>query len=294
MMRGDAGVRRDTVVARPHRGRTRTTAERVNAETVVVLGWGRAILLQLAHPLVAAGVDQHSDFSGGLRPYVRRSRRTIGAMLDLTFGSPERVQATADRINAIHRRVHGRSVDATPRYPAGTRYSATDPDLLRWVHITLVESQLLTYDLLVGALPEDARDRYCAEAASVAPLLRIPDGHLPVSWRQLTGDLEAGLADGTVCVTDTARRVAWKLLYPGGMVGRATLALGRLVTAGLLPEPVRRAYGLRWGEADARWLRRLARASRTLHPWLPPALREWQVARRPPGILSNDRKTVQF
>ena len=260
----------------------------------MVLGWGRAILLQLAHPLVAAGVDQHSDFAGGLRPYLRRSRRTIGAMLDLTFGSPERVQATADRINAIHRRVHGRTVEATPHYPAGTVYSATDPELLRWVHITLVESQLLTHDLFVGPLPEDARDRYCAEAAAVAPLLGIPEGYLPTSWGRLTDDLRSGLTGGTICVTDTARRVARKLLYPDGLGGRTILAVGRLVTAGLLPEPVRRAYALPWGEGHARWLRRLARTSRTLHPWLPPALREWRVARRASRILSNDRKTVQF
>ena len=260
----------------------------------MVLGWGRAILLQLAHPLVAAGVDQHSDFAGGLGPYVRRSRRTIAAMLDLTFGPPERVRATADRINAIHRRVHGQTVESTPRYPVGTRYSATDPELLRWVHITLVESQLLTYGRFVGPLPEEARDRYCAEATAVAPLLGIPEGSLPTTWRQLMDDLQSALADGTIHVTDTARRVARRLLYPGGVWGRTALAGGRLVTAGLLPEPVRRAYGLPWDEGRARWLERLARASRTLHPWLPPALHEWRVARRPPRILSNDRKTVQY
>ena len=252
-----------------------------------MLGWGRAILLQLAHPLVAAGVDQHSDFAGGLRPYLARARRTIGAMLDLTFAPPDRVQATADRINAIHRRVHGRTLEATPRYPAGTVYSATDPELLRWVHMTLVESQLLTYALFVGPLPESARDRYCAEAAGVAPLLGIPDGYLPSSWGRLTDELDASLADGTICVTDTARRVARQLLYPGGVAGRTTLALGRLVTAGLLPAPVRRAYALPWGDRHARWLHRVAWASRTLHPWLPAVVREWGIARRSMGGFSR-------
>ena len=81
---------------------------RVNQEAVVLLGWGRAILLQLAHPLVAAAVADHSDYWSGPLPYLRRTRQTVGSMLDLTFGTPTEIQATADRINSIHERVHGR------------------------------------------------------------------------------------------------------------------------------------------------------------------------------------------
>ena len=67
---------------------------KINREMVVVVGWGRAILLQFAHPLVAAGVSEHSQFRGGLLSSFRRLSSTVRAMLSLTFGSEE------DAINA--------------------------------------------------------------------------------------------------------------------------------------------------------------------------------------------------
>src|SRR5918994_7884984 len=66
---------------------------KVNREMIVVVGWGRAILLQLAHPAVAAGVHDHSSFRGSLRASFRRMRSTIGAMLALTFGDTEQMIA---------------------------------------------------------------------------------------------------------------------------------------------------------------------------------------------------------
>ena len=127
-------------------------SHRVNREAVVVLGWGRAILLQLAHPLVAAGVGAHSGFDAGALAYVHRMRRTIGAMLSLTFGTESEIRETAGRINAIHHRVNGRLDCAVGGYAAGTPYDATDPALLTWVHATLIDSQLRTYALFVGPL----------------------------------------------------------------------------------------------------------------------------------------------
>ena len=151
-------------------------ARRINGETVVVLGWGRAILMQLAHPLVAAGVGAHSRFDARPLAYLQRMRGTISAMLSLTFGSEAEIRQTAERINAIHRRVHGRLDREVGSYAAGTHYDATDPALLTWVHATLVDSQLLTYALFVGPLTADEEDGYLAEAAQVGPHLGVPPG----------------------------------------------------------------------------------------------------------------------
>jgi len=112
---------------------------KVNREMIVVAGWGRAILLQLAHPAVAAGVHHHSSFRGSLLSSFRRLRATVGAMLSLTFGDAEQMITTAARVNAIHDRVRG-TIGACP----GKAYTAHDPDLQRWVHATLLESIPLT------------------------------------------------------------------------------------------------------------------------------------------------------
>lgn len=256
-------------------------SHRVNREAVVVLGWGRAILLQLAHPLVAAGVGTHSGFDSGALAYVRRMRRTIRAMLSLTFGTESEIRETAHRINAIHRRVHGRLDDAVGRYPAGTRYDATDPALLTWVHATLIDSQLRTHALFVGPLARDDEDRYCAEAARVGTLLGVSAGELPDTRDRLDGYLERMQREDRLAVGVGARRLAGALLAPPGKRWVApALWLGRLTTVGLLPPSIRDAYGFPWRASDARCLRSAAALLRAARRVTPPPLREWPAARR--------------
>src|SRR5690242_20895899 len=110
---------------------------RVNRENVLILGGGRALLMQLAHPKVAAGVDEHSDFRA--RP-VRRLRRTVRMTMAIVFGDRETALAAARAVNQAHAKVRGRS------------YRALDPDLLLWVHATLVDSALVTYETFVKRL----------------------------------------------------------------------------------------------------------------------------------------------
>ena len=118
---------------------------------MLLLGWGRAILLQFAHPLVAAGVAEHSLFFRHPRGRVRRLRHTLQAMLDLTFGTPRRGAARGAG-DQRHPRPgqRGRSPPPDGPFPAGQRYSAHDPALLRWVHATLLDSLPLVYELYVG------------------------------------------------------------------------------------------------------------------------------------------------
>ena len=246
-----------------------------------MLGWGRAILMQLAHPLVAAGVGAHSRFDVGPLDYVERMRRTIGAMLSLTFGSEAEVQRTADRINAIHRRVNGRLEQEVGRYPAGTPYDATDPALLAWVHATLIDSQLLTYGLFVGPLTADEKDHYCAEAAQVGPRLGVPAGGLPGTTAGLERYLKQMEQEQRLAVGEQARNLAAALLAPpGGRWAAPARWLGRLATVGLLPTPIRGRYGFAWDARDERRLRSVAAALRAGRRVMPPVLREWPAARR--------------
>ena len=196
---------------------------KINREVIVVAGWGRAILLQLAHPAVAAGVHDHSSFRGSLLSSFRRLHSTVGAMLSLTFGDTEQMITAAAGINAIHDRVRGRV-----REGAGEAYSAHDPDLQRWVHATLLESIPLTYELLVGPLTLRERDRYCAEAAIMEPLLGMPAGWLPRDSAQLDTYMREMLAGGRIVVTDTSRALAERCCtrrdgtWPGRRFGRCS------------------------------------------------------------------------
>lgn len=255
---------------------------------MVVAGWGRAILLQLAHPLVAAGVDQHSGFRGSLTASFRRLRSTVGAMLTLTFGTEEEVISAAAGINCIHDRVSGRLRESTGVFPSGETYSAHDPELLRWVHATLLDSVPLTYELLVGPLTDDERDRYLVEAAVMEPLLDIPRGSLPRNRNELDAYMRETLRSGGIAISEGSRALAravlfpprWQLLWPA-------FRPVQLITIGLLPPPVRDAYGFEWSSRDARALSRWTRALRLLRRVLPPVALEWPSARRPRSEASG-------
>ena len=247
----------------------------INREMVVVAGWGRAILLQLAHPSVAAGVHNHSTFRGSLRAGFRRLHSTVGAMLSITFGDTEQMIATAASINAIHDRVRGHVSGE-----AGQTYSAHDPDVQRWVHSTVLESTLLTYERLVGPLSHRERSRYCAEAAIMEPLLGMPAGWLPRDSAQLDSYIRGMLASGELAVTDTSRALArallyppkWHLLWPG-------FRAMQVLTIGSLPPAIREAYRFEWGPRDERALARWTSLLRATVRLLPSVARHWPKAR---------------
>ena len=257
----------------------------INREIVLLLGWGRAVLMQLAHPLVAAGVAQHSVFVR--EPALRRRRllQTIDAMLALTFGTADEVQRAAAGINAIHDRVNGELTHTTGAFPAGTYYSAHDPELLRWVHATLLDSFPLTHRLFVGPLSHEEVERYYREAAGLEPLLGVPDGFFPRSGAEVTAYMHRMQTEGAIRVGEDARRMARDLLTPTlpwhlGRLLSPALWLARLPAIGLLPPEIRSDYGFRWTRADALALRALSVVARLIVPRLPPLLRYWPVARR--------------
>lgn len=255
-------------------------AAKINRETVVLLGWGRAILLQLAHPLVAAGVGEYSGFRSGARGYLRRVRGTVGAMLEITFGTPVEAQRAVDRINQIHDRVHGTLAEGVGRFPAGTRYDARDPVLLCWVHATLLDSMVVAYELLVGALTGDEKDAYVAEAAWLPVALGAPAGMVPGSWAEIQAFMRARYEAGDIAVGDQARRLGAALLAPPlGPAAAPLFRVSRLITIGLLPASVRDGYGFAWSDRRERVFRRASAFVRRTRRLLPARLREFPSAR---------------
>ena len=255
-------------------------AETIHAERAVLLGWGSAILLQFAHPLVARGVADHSGFRQGLTAPWRRLHRTLDAMLALTFGGEASAACAARAINAVHDRVHGTLPEGAGRYPAGATYSAHDPALLTWVHATCLHAFMAAFERYVAPLTREQRDGYCAESAAAEPLLGIPAGGLPRSQAALQHYLAAMLASDQIVVTDTARRLARELLNPPGLRWLGPLAwLYRVVAIAFVPPAIRQAYGFRWAGRDRMAERVVAAVVRGALPWLPSRIRHWPAAR---------------
>src|SRR5262249_7540734 len=106
-----------------------------NTPVTPFLGGGTAVLMQVAHPLVAAGVAEHSGYDADLW---RRLLRTLGALYTITFGTKSEADRAGAVVQAVHNRVKGSTSSDLGVYPAGTPYSAGDPELMLWVHATLV------------------------------------------------------------------------------------------------------------------------------------------------------------
>ena len=245
----------------------------VHRERLLLLGWGRAIVLQFAHPLIARAVSEHSGFRGDPLAGWRRLHRTVSAMLFLTFGSERQAGQAAGRINAIHARVNG--------HADGVAYSATDPDLMRWVHATCVDSFLQTYELYVEPLTRAQRDAYCAESAEGAALLGLEPRALPRDIDALDEYRSARVEGGPLRVTDTARTLARAVLYPRPRwLGWPMVDAVRLSTIALLPPAIRDAYGFQWTARERRRHERLVRLVRTLRRLAPSSAAHWAVARR--------------
>jgi uncharacterized protein (DUF2236 family) len=252
----------------------------IHREVVLLLGWGRAILMQFAHPLVARGVAEHSAFRAEAFGGWRRLYRTLASMLALTFGAPDDALRAVGRINAIHDRINGALPKSEGAFPAGTRYSAHDPGLLRWVHATLVDSFLLAYALYVRPLSAAQRDEYCAASAQIETALGMPEGWLPRSEAELTAYLATMFAGGEIAVTDTARELAREILWPPrSALAWPALATGRLATVGLLPSALRDDYGFAWDHRRAMAFHASAAVIRRVLPVTPAALRYWPAAR---------------
>jgi len=278
----DSGVRRPQTqpCAEPQVNRGAIT-RRINAERIVLAGWSRAILLQLAHPLVAAGVDDHSTFRERPWSFVTRLHHTVRAMLALTFADDAGREQALDGIRTIHRRVNGTLPEGAGRFRAGTPYSAEDPELVLWVHATLLDSIPFVYDLTVAPLGIADRDAYCEEAASVAIALGARADDVPRSWAALRTYVAGQYANGCIAVTPQARRVARLVLRPAMAPLIAPAAwMNRIVTLGLLPPPVREQYGFDWRPRDARTFDRLIPALRRLRSITPEWLALWPEARR--------------
>jgi uncharacterized protein (DUF2236 family) len=210
---------------------------RVTSEPALNLMAGRALVLQLSHPAVAHGVDDHSDFRAN--PF-KRLQGTLGAMYWIVNGSEDKAAEVGSRIQRIHDHV------------VGTTYRANDPANLLWVHATLVDSALLGYRTFVGGLSPAETEQYYQEMKWVAEPLGLRADDQPATFSEFRSYFESSVESLTV--DTTARDLIDFVLNPTLPAGlhvplAPALALERLITVGTTPPVLRDRIGLSW---DAR------------------------------------------
>ncbi|NRQ49042.1 oxygenase MpaB family protein [Aeromicrobium stalagmiti] len=222
---GDEGpARRDRIhfSVGPRRFGPDSAIQQVHGDASMFVGGMRALLLQSLHPLAMAAVDAHSGYRGD--PW-GRLQRTSTFLAETTFGTIE----DSDRAIAIVRSVHDRIAGIAPD---GRAYRASDPHLIRWVHVAEIDSFLRAHDRY-GARPLDAagRDAYVAETAHVARGLGATD--VPETVAELDEVMAAYRPElrGTPAARRTARfilvhpPVPWVFRGPYSLLSAAAVAM---------------------------------------------------------------------
>jgi len=233
--------------------------------------------MQLAHPLVAAGVWDHSDFRK--RP-LGRMRRTLELTQGLVFGTPAEMRTAVQRITDAHRTIRGRLEEETAPLARGTPYAADDPELMLWVHATLIYSTLTTYETFVRPVPAAEREAFYREVNVLGRRIGIPARIIPPDRRAFEIYLSRMIHGGQVVVSPRSRELARHVMRPRlGLVPPLLYAPFEVFTAGLLPPALRESYGLPWGPGRRRAFRLATRLLPRLVSRTPDVLRLVPAAR---------------
>ncbi|WP_193610129.1 oxygenase MpaB family protein [Nocardioides lijunqiniae] len=208
---------------------------RVHGDASMFVGGIRALLLQTLHPAAMRAVSEHSGFRGDMWGRLNRTSRFLATT---TFGTAEDAEQSIRIVRSIHERVVGTMPDGTP-------YRASDPHLLRWVHVAEVDSFLRAHTLY-GKEPLDqaGRDEYVEQSAEVARRLGVIDP--PLTEAALAEDLAAFRPE--LRGTPEAREAVRYLLFKPPLPLAARAPYGVLVAAAvaMMPRWTRRPLRLPW------------------------------------------------
>lgn len=216
-------------------------AWRLNREMVLGLVVLRALFMQVAHPKVAQGVAEHSDFRE--KPF-NRAYATFKAQQQVIFGSCEVSIEALMRIYARHVGVQGPG------------YHANDPSLLFWVYATLIDSMFFAYRTFLPNLPESEREHFYEEGKLFAKLIGIPEDRVPRRLADFNAWMQTTIASDEITVSPDGREIGRSLLP---MPFRLAASLNAFLAAGTLPPKLREQFELLWSPRRQRLFDFLAR-----------------------------------
>ncbi|ONF66947.1 oxygenase MpaB family protein [Amycolatopsis keratiniphila] len=259
-----------------------SVAWQVVGDRRLLLGAGTALLLQVAHPVVGAGVHDHSNYTQD--PWGRLDR-TIDSLLSQVFGGREAV-AEAERLRELHKAIKG--VDHH-----GERYHALNPEAYWWVHGSTFWTTVRMHEVFVHPLSDTEKRRFYAEWRRVGLLLGLREHHMPEDLEGFEAYFDDVVANRlednhtvrelllSITMRDTPPPPWWFL--PEALWRPVRPAGGNVLTLcaiGLLPETLRDRLSLKWTDGDERRLRRLGTLTRVAGKRVPDRIRLYPKAYR--------------
>ncbi len=231
---GDEELRQDELASQDDTGLfgPASVVWRVHGDSAMLIGGLRSLLIQTLHPLAMAGVAIHSDYKNDPFGRLNRTGRFVGAT---TYGSTEAAEAAIKMVRRVHGRVKGIAPDGRP-------YSANDPHLLLWVHITEVDSFLRAFNSFGnGKLTDAEKDQYVAEMGEIA--VRLGSEPPPRSVAELDACMQAFRSECKVG-PQARETVRFLLAPPVPLAVRGSYAIITAAAISLLPRWARRELRL--------------------------------------------------
>jgi uncharacterized protein (DUF2236 family) len=242
---------------------------RIDREAVIFLGAGRALLLQLAHPWVAAAIEEHSRT---FADPIGRFHRTFNVVFTMVFGSLDQALVAAGRLHRRHATIVGLMPEAVGPFGKASPYRANEVPALRWVHATLAETALTAYQLVLPALTVEERERYWAESRLFGALFGLAPADLPADWASFAAYNEAMIRSDALSVSSAARDIAWQI-FCGGPRWLRPPGWYRALSIRMLPERLRMGFGFPFDEHEHQVADRALAWIRRTYPALPARLR---------------------
>jgi uncharacterized protein (DUF2236 family) len=258
----------------------------LHRERLVLFSGVRALLMQACDPLGVVGFQRHSVIFDDPQA---RLMRTDERMSRIYFGSRQEAEETGSLVQAMHRRVRGKTPAEYGPIPKGTPYDASDPQLGLWVLATLADSALVYYERIFGSLASEERERYWGEYRRVGELLGLPPDSMPATHPELKDYIQGRLGDGSLWISDDRREQAVAMILEPPYTGLLRAAVipvtetVKLISTGLLPPEIRRLFGFSWDPGREALLRSTLLQLRLGTPFWPDSVRLHPAARAAAG-----------
>ena len=212
----------------------------INRERVLLLTGAKVLLMQIAHPMVAEAVYNHSYV---FKKPLLRLHRTLKLTLGMVFGTQSEVQSAIVEIDRAHRPATGQIEGAIGKHGAGASYNPRSPRQALWVYATLVEGAISGYETLVTPLSEFKKQEMVDNSRQIAEWMGIPSGYLPTSYTDLQDYMSEAIVNEEVIVSEKARKIApFVTTQSIPLLNIVSYPLIRLNVA-LLPESLQVQYG---------------------------------------------------
>jgi uncharacterized protein (DUF2236 family) len=221
-------------------------ARRVHGERSVGLLYGqRALLIGALEPLTYTGTMLSTR--AGDHPFTRLAR-TAKIQETVFLGTKAEADEALAAVHRLHERVRGELPAAAGVHPAGSAYSAFDPELMLWTLAVIADSGRAMYETMVGALGEEEREALWQDYVRFGELFGLPREAVPPTYPAFQVWFEGKLASSELQATAHALEMAPLVAFrqPVPLPARLNLEAQNLIVKGTLPPRVREIFGIRW------------------------------------------------